>query len=485
MAQFSNFGSGPRTGSGSNDKDKFTGNTQIQLEIPQNVEAEEAVLGSLLIDRDLIALVAPVLEPFHFFNRERSGIYRALLNLYVKEIPGDLVTVRNELKTMQLLGEGPEMVSSSYLLKLMQATPTPVHVLYYAKILHSFWLARKLIGEGSRMVASSYGGPNKADEILAENLERMQHLATIVIGRDNPHFTSHESSQEHFIKLAEEVNQKLQEASLNGEDKSKNDLPRLRFGWAEFDGRDWTESPILSLLPSTLTTILGRTGGGKTLIASQIADANAQAGLNVLYFHVELNREQMLARRYCRMTGVPILNQLQRKLSDRDLGLLSEATGKISNWPGRVDFVHCPEWTIEKLIGELKARHVALAVKTGRGYDLIVLDYLQRLGWPTNCNSEREALVHNVRRFSDVLNELDLAGLMTSQVARNESRQYEPPDLDEGLGTGEIERCSNQLLALAISRDKILGKYAIRKNTFAESDITGALTFDARRLQFL
>jgi hypothetical protein len=94
-------------------------------------------------------------------------------------------------------------------------------------------------------------------------------------------------------------------------------------------------------------------------------------------------------------------------------------------------------------------------------------------------------MAFNVRRFSDVLNELNLAGLMTSQVGRNDSRQYEPPDLDEGLGTGEIERCSNQLLAFAISQDKALAKYAIRKNTFSEGDITGALTFDARKVQFL
>ena len=191
----------------------------------------------------------------------------------------------------------------------------------------------------------------------------------------------------------------------------------------------------------------------------------------------------MLARRYCRLTAVPILSQLRRTLSDQDLELLSNASGEISSWPGRVDFIHCPEWTVEQLIQELKARQCALAVKTGRGYDLVVLDYLQRLGWPKNSNSEREALASNVRRFSDVLNEMNLAGLMTSQVGRSDSRQYEPPDLDEGLGTGEIERCSNQLLALAISQDKTLGKYAIRKNTFAESDISGALIFDARRLQ--
>ncbi len=68
---------------------------------------------------------------------------------------------------------------------------------------------------------------------------------------------------------------------------------------------------------------------------------------------------------------------------------------------------------------------------------------------------------------------------------RNEARQHEPPDLDEGLGTGEIERCSNGLLSIAISQDRLLGKYAIRKNTFAESGVCGTLTFDARRVRFL
>ncbi len=165
--------------------------------------------------------------------------------------------------------------------------------------------------------------------------------------------------------------------------------------------------------------------------------------------------------------------------------MLAVATGQISNWPGRVDFVHCPEWTAEQLTQELKARHHALTARSGRGYDLVILDYLQRLGWPKNCFSEREALAFNVRRFSDTLNDLNVAGLMTSQVGRNEVRQYEPPDLDEGLGTGEIERCSNQLLAIAISQDRLLGKYAIRKNTFAESGISGTLTFDAKRVRFL
>ncbi len=80
---------------------------------------------------------------------------------------------------------------------------------------------------------------------------------------------------------------------------------------------------------------------------------------------------------------------------------------------------------------------------------------------------------------------LNLAGLMTSQVGRSESRQYEPPDLDEGLGIGDIERCSKQLLSLAISQERDKVKYVIRKNTFGEVGRCGELIYDARRLQFL
>lgn len=458
----------------------------VELNVPQSPEAEEAVLASLLIDLDLIATVASVVRPQHFFSQDRANIYQAILNLYSTGIPGDLITVRDELKAMQLLGEEPGQIKGSYLLRLMVATPTPVHVQYYADIVLNYWLARRLISEGSNLVATSYHGQLEPNKVLADIVERLQNLSVVVRGRESPYFTSHEKSLEHFVTLATDIDEKREEKAQDSSSKASNvKLPRPRFGWADFDGRDWAESPVLSLLPSTLTTILGRTGGGKTLIASQIADANAMVGLNVLYFHVELNSEQMLARRYCRLTAIPILSQLRRTLSDNDLHLLSTASGEISSWPGRVDFIHCPEWTVEHLIQELKARQCAIAVKTGRGYDLVILDYLQRLGWSKNINSEREALAYNVRRFSDALNEMNLAGLMTSQVGRSDNRQYEAPDLDEGLGTGEIERCSNQLLALAISQDKTLGKYVIRKNTFAESDISGALIFDARRLRFL
>src|SRR6476469_6566882 len=96
-----------------------TGKT-VELSIPQCPDAEEAVLGSLLIDRDLIVTVASILKPGHFFSQERANVYQAILNLYSTGVPGDLITVRDELKAMQLLGDEPGQIKGSYLLRLME-----------------------------------------------------------------------------------------------------------------------------------------------------------------------------------------------------------------------------------------------------------------------------------------------------------------------------------------------------------------------------
>ncbi|HEX2911483.1 MAG TPA: DnaB-like helicase N-terminal domain-containing protein [Chloroflexia bacterium] len=481
-----------------------------ELPVPHSAEAEEAVLGSLLIDRDTISTVAPILKPEHFFSRERASLYRALLELYTTGTPADLVTVRTELKALGVLGEGEGQVRPAYLLALMRKTPSPVHACHYAGIVFKHYLARELIRECSRTInqACQKEGMIAPLELLAAHSRRLQALEAKAANLHPAYFLSHEESLDFPLRLEKTPS----ELSLSGRDEStssevdpwdrvsssgsaiQNDTPTgaqkrpgLRFGWAAFDGVDWTEPPRLALLPATLTTILARTGGGKTIAAMQIADTNAEVGLNVLYFHVELNREQMLARRYCRLTGVPVLYQLLGRLSDEQRAALLKASDEVMRWTGRVDFVHCPNWKIERVVSELRARHFALVATRGQGYDLVVLDYLQRLGRPEGHYAEHEALAANVRGFSDAANELNIAALMASQVSRTtrELSDAEPPSLDEGLGTGDIERCSNQLVALAINGAKTAARYAVRKHTFGEGGYSGELPYNPHRLAFL
>ncbi len=469
--------------------------SEAVMPIPHSPEAEEAVLGSLLIDREVISTVAPVLKPEHFFNQARAAIYQAMLNLYSDHTPADLVTVRNELKVLEVLGEGENQVKPGYLLELMKITPSPVHAAYYVEIVIKHWLARQIMQECATTFGTAQHGPgiHEPTQLLADHANRLQALSASLSSLSPAYFLSHEKSLDYPFGLdtpaisGSESNNDPWKSASGSKERSG-----LRFGWEAFDGRDWLEEPQMSLLPATLTTILARTGGGKTIAAMQIADANAKAGLSVLYFHVELNQEQMLARRYCRLTGIPVLRQLLKKVGDAERQTLVAAAAEVAGWPGRVDFIHCPNWGANRLINEIKARHYALMASTGHGYDLVILDYLQRLGrstegasrWSGGNQDERESLVYNVRAFSDCANELNIAALMTSQVGRNDQKQHEPPDLDEGLGTGDIERCSNQLFSLAISQDKSSVKWAIRKNTFGEGGSTGELLYDPRRLQF-
>ncbi|HEX2916857.1 MAG TPA: DnaB-like helicase N-terminal domain-containing protein [Chloroflexia bacterium] len=477
-----------------------------ELPVPHSIEAEEAVLGSLLIDRDTISTVAPVLKPEHFFSQERASLYRTLLELYTAGTPADLVTVRSVLIALGALGDGEGQVRQAYLLALMRKTPSPVHAGHYAQIVFKHYLARELIRECSRTINQACQGEGLTAplELLAIHSRRLQSLEAKATNLHPAYFLSHEESLDFPLRLektpsALSARDEAMKSAVDPWDgagctRIQNEIgdspqkrPGLRFGWAAFDGVDWAEPPRLALLPATLTTILARTGGGKTIAAMQIADTNAEAGLNVLYFHVELNREQMLARRYCRLTGVPVLYQLLGRLSDEQRAALLRASDEVMRWQGRVDFVHCPNWKIERVVSELRARHFALVATRGQGYDLVVLDYLQRLGRPEGHYAEHESLAANVRGFSDAANELNIAALMTSQVSRNpkELSEQEPPSLDEGLGTGDIERCSNQLVALAINGAKTAARYAVRKHSFGEGGYSGELPYNSHRLAFL
>jgi replicative DNA helicase len=131
--------------------------TGVEKAIPHNPEAEEAVIGSLLIDRDIILKVSGILEPNDFFSFEQGSIYQAILDLYANRAPADLITLRNELRERGLLGEEEGQVKSSYLINLMRSTPTPVHIKHYAQIVRKYSALRKLITFGVRATTAGFG----------------------------------------------------------------------------------------------------------------------------------------------------------------------------------------------------------------------------------------------------------------------------------------------------------------------------------------
>jgi replicative DNA helicase len=452
--------------------------------IPHSPEAEESVLGALLIDREAVVHIADTLSPNDFFSTERAEIYRAILALYEERKPADMTVLKNELKTRNLLGEGEGQVKPSYLLRLMNSTPTSVHVGYYAGIVKEKSIARQIIQFGAKATQIGFTSQDSTKGLtrIREELDRL----TAISNGDNPaYFTPHEMT----LNMINE---------LEPEEKPKKQNFLLRFGLEALDGIDGFEPPSMVMMSETVTTVLAYTSVGKTIFCQQVADANAQYGANVLYLHTELSAAQLVWRRYTRMTGIPTMRQMLAsknvlQLTEKEtVQIVKAATIVASEWKGRVDFVHCPSWNIEKISQVVKARNVAALQRRGRGYGLVILDYLQRTGPSVGFGfGDKPAWMgHNATGFGTLINELGVAGFMASQVTRDTDKKddgdkwYPMPELDSGGWTSAIEQVTNQGLGLTREKAGTNVRLACLKNTFGARDWSVELTFDPERYLF-
>jgi replicative DNA helicase len=463
--------------------DKFPSNTGPggEKSIPHSSEAEEAVIGSLLIDRDAILKVVGLLSPEDFFSPELGGIYRAICLLYQEQVPTDLLTVRNALTKLNLLGNGEGQVGVGTIFNLMNCTPSPVHIDYYAQQMREYALRRKLIGWGSKACVKAFELTDKPNESLAQLSQEYEKIAGWYNGQQQDYFLAHEQTYD----VMEFDEKEKEDARATGE-------LVLGFGWDSIDGDPWGYSaPLMLMLRSTLTGIGADTSVGKTIVASQIADYNATRGASVLFFHNELQPEHMKRRRLARMSGVPFYKlERQDMLNQQDREALATEAAKIHDWKGRVDFVHCPAWDGRRVVEELKQRQAMRIAATGRGYGLFVMDYLNRMGRARalhNGASKVEETTYNLQALGDAANELNIAGVYTYQLRREggDGANFVKPTLHNGLDCGNIERFTNQLLG--VWRDKehpTDAQFTLLKSTFSESGRMLNFVFVPGRYEF-
>ena len=454
--------------------------------IPHDKESEQALVGSLLLDRDVIASVAADLSAKDFWSEDLSSIYQVVMDLYYVGTPPDLIAVCNELRNRSLLGSGTGQVSRSYLLELMRSVSSPIHAPHYAEIIRSKAFSRKMIEVGGIVTKIGFDQTLTTEAKLGQ-VEKLNDELRVRASREKADFfLQHEDAFNLLAHLGQGQNQ-------SGQVQSQSQK-RLRFGWPCLDGTPPDPNklnpgslPTLLLQRSTVTSVLAYTGTGKTVVAEQIADHNASQGFNVLFFHNELSQSQLIYRRTCRITGLPYVKLENDLVSGAEIQQVIQAGALWSGWPGRVDFVHCPKWSGSRIAEWAKQKNQHLLDKTGRGYDLIILDYIQRTGRPKGLPREAsrdEMIEANVSDFSDMVNELGVAGLMTSQINRA-SRQdkHARPAIDSGLGSSAIERCSNQVIGLW--RDNTDAEFILLKNTFGGVNQTLNMTFLSKHAMFI
>jgi replicative DNA helicase len=451
--------------------------------IPYSVEAEEAVIGALLIDREAILSVINIIKPSDFFQSEYALIFEAVALLYMDGFPCDLVTLRDRLGRADKLGDQQGQVKPSTILHLMRSTPSPVHIVHHARIVKEYAIRRRAIARQAEYTAAFCDKTTALENLLAQELERVrEEMAWLKDTEQNTRILDHSTSLTYLERMEarraelKASNEALAAALGLGEGGR---VPRMRFGWRGVDGGDADDGMPKALLQrSTFATLIAKTSVGKTIFGESVAEANARAGIDVLYVMTELNTKQMEDRRICRYSDVPYMalaleGEEGNVLVDWHERELARAMNEINSWPGREDFFYASGLTATEILDEIRSRQLMLETTLKRRYRLVIIDYIGRIDPPKGYEraSEADRTKSIIKTLSDGATQMQIAMLCLSQVTREAAKSEEGLKQESGIGSSAIEQCSNIELAIErVKDDKDKLRLVCLKNTFGSTD---------------
>ena len=428
---------------------------------PQNMEAEQSILGSLLIDPDAIIKVASFLRAEDFYRETHQSIYRAILALHERHQPADFVTVIDELERreqVELIG-GP-----AYLTSLISMVPTSVHVEHYARITERTALMRRLIEAAGQIAALAYEDREQVDEVI----DQAEHILFEV---------SHRRVSRSLVPIGEIIKEYYDriEFLVDHQDESLgvptgfNDLDHLLGG----------------LQPSDLIIIAARPGVGKTSLAVSIA-CNAALKNNsvVAMFTLEMSGEQLVQRMISSHTGIEAQRLRLGRIEDLEWGQFTHMAGVLSETAIFIDDTPSPS--------PMEIRTKARRLAAEYDLDLIIVDYLQLMqGGDRRSENRVQEISYISRALKGLARELGVPVLALSQLSRAvESRDDKKPRLSDLRDSGAIEQDAD--IVMFIYRDEMYDEDTERVNL---ADIiiakhrngpTGEITlqFDAAHTRF-
>lgn len=390
--------------------------------LPSNVEAEQAVLGSLLIDPRAIERVASFLRPEDFYLPVNSEIYRGMLVLYERDSPSDVVTLADYLQGQNRLDD---MGGAAYLASLSTMVPTSINVEYYARIVERLAVLRRLVDAGGRISAIGQDERLEADEALEEAERVLFEISRLRVMRDFQPLSA----------VLADVYEKIDhihshESEITGITTGFIDMDRLTSGMQRSD----------------LIILAARPSMGKTALALNIAHSVAvKARLPVGIFSVEMSAEQLANRLISLEAQIDSQKLRSGRMSDMDWDRLVQAVGVLSEAPIFVD--DTPG------LSTVEMRSKARRLHTEQGLGLLIVDYLQLMqGASTDSRVQEISAIS--RSLKAVARELDVPVLALSQLSRApEQRPNHEPMLSDLRESGSIEQDAD--IVLFIYRDKV------------------------------
>jgi replicative DNA helicase len=391
----------------------------LSRQMPHSIEAEQAVIGSMIIDARCVADVVGVLKAADFYSTVNRDIYETVFSMFTNALVIDPVTVLEQMRIGGVRNDN----SASYILELVNITPTSSNVMEYAAIVKDTALLRAIADAGGDIHTMALEGTGGAMQILEASEQRIYALRQ---GRNA-------SGLEPIGEILLDVYDQMREASRRGED-----IPGLSSGLIDLDRK------ILGLNKSDLILIASRPGMGKTSIALNIALHVARTSARtVAIFSLEMSREQ-LALRFLSFTSEIDNKKLQMgRLSTDEWGRIGSAANMISN--------------LKILINDNPTLSVAdmnAQCRRLNNLGLVVIDYLQLMqsasGTEKYSSENRTQVVSDISRMMKIMaKELNVPVICLSQLSRaNESRQDKRPKLSDLRESGAIEQDADIVLAL-------------------------------------
>ncbi|MBN1178196.1 MAG: replicative DNA helicase [Anaerolineae bacterium] len=354
--------------------------------VPSNVEAEESVLGSLLIDPEALFRVAPFLTPEDFYIRKNGWIYEAILDLHERREPLDFVTLCSELEGREQL---EEVGGAAYVTQLINTVPSAIHVEAYGRLVEQTSLRRNLIGAAGDIAQLAYQEAEEIGQVLDRAEQRLFSISQRRLVRD---ITPIKDAVRNYYDRIEYLYEHRGEPL--GVPTGFIDLDRLLGG----------------LQRSDLIILAARPGVGKTSLALSVARHAAGMDKHVAIFSLEMSAEQLVQRMVSAETGIDAQRLRLGQLEDHEWPLFVQATGVLSDLPVFIDDTPA--------LSALQLRTKARRIHAEHGLDLVVVDYLQLMTGETR-NENRVQEVSYISRMSKALaRELDVPLLALSQLSR-------------------------------------------------------------------
>lgn len=381
---------------------------------PHSKDAEKSVLGSLLVDKDSIVKISDFLRSEDFYHDAHGIIYQAILDLYDKRSPIDLVTLSDILENK---GELASVGGASYLALLSNEVPTSTHIFQYATIVKEKSILRKLILAGDTIKGLGYKQDGELEELLDSAEKSLFSVSQTFVA-------------DKFVHIKDVLNKTYEKISDLHDPEGREKYRGIPTGFKSLDN-------ILSgLQPSDLIVLAARPSMGKTALALNIAQNVAKKGYSVGVISLEMSKEQLVERMFCSLLAVDSWKMRTGKLTDDDFGRIGAIMDELNSMKIFIDD------SIGNSIAELKAK--ARRLKMESGLDLLVVDYLQLMssGISSHYQSNRVQEISEISRALKALaRDLAVPIVALSQLSRAvELRPSKIPQLSDLRESGAIEQ---------------------------------------------